>query len=40
MYKNVTIVNYIILYIWNLLKGQVLSIFTKFLNMRIIAPTL
>ena len=40
MYKNVTIVNHMILYIWNLLKGQVLSIFTKFLNRRIIAPTL
>jgi len=40
MYKNVTTVNHIILYIWNLLKGQVLNIFTKFLNIRIIVPTL
>ena len=40
MYKNVTMVNHIILYIWNLLTRQILSIFTKFLNMRIIAPTL
>ena len=40
MYKNVTIVNSIILYTWNLLEEQILNAFTKFLNVKIIAPTL